>query len=66
MKKILFINAHPKNNSFCNALADKYLEGVNKSENEAKILNLKDLDLEKFIKYEHNENPKLPADLLEA
>lgn len=58
--------AHPKDNSFCNALADKYIEGVNKSNNENKKLILKDLDLEKFIKYEHAENPKLSKDLLEA
>jgi len=66
MKKILVINAHPKENSFCNALAEKYIEGVKTTEQEIKTLNLKDLDLEKFIKYEHEENPKLPADLLEA
>jgi putative NADPH-quinone reductase len=66
MKKILVIKVHPKENSFCNALADKYIEGATKSNNEIKILNLKDLNLEKFIKYEHAENPKLSTDLLES
>lgn len=66
MKKILIIKAHPKENSFCNALANKYLEAVNKSENEVRVLYLKDLDLEKYVKYEHHENPTLSPDLLEA
>ncbi len=66
MKKILIIKAHPKENSFCNALADKYIEGVSKSDNEIKNLVLIDLPLEKFIKYDHKENPGLSSDLLEA
>jgi len=66
MKKILLINAHPNKNSFCNALADKYIEGIEKADNEVKILNLQDLGLEKFIKYKHEENPELPPDLLKA
>ena len=66
MKRILVIKAHPKEDSFCNALVDKYIEGVNKSENEFKVITLKDLDLEGFIKYDHKENPTLTADLLEV
>ncbi len=66
MKKILVIKSHPKKDSFCNALAKKYVAGVNKSGNEVKILNLRDLNLEKFIKYEHKKNPKLSTDLLGA
>lgn len=66
MKKILVIKVHPKENSFCNALADEYIEGANNSANKIKTVYLKNLDLEKFIKYEHTESPKLPADLLEV
>jgi NAD(P)H dehydrogenase (quinone) len=66
MKKILVIKSHPKENSFCNALTDKYIDGAEKSDSEIKILDLKELSLEKFIKYEHEKNPKLSPDLLNA
>ncbi|MEI6222688.1 MAG: NAD(P)H-dependent oxidoreductase [bacterium] len=66
MKKILVINAHPKADSFCTALADKYTEGAKKSGNEVKTLNLKDLNLEPFLKFEYKDNPILTPDLLQA
>ena len=34
MKKILVIKAHTRKNSFCNALADKYIEGAKDTEQE--------------------------------
>ena len=37
MKKILLIKAHPKEKSFCNAIADEYLEGIHKSKNEVRF-----------------------------
>lgn len=66
MKKILVIKAHPKESSFCDALADKYVEGVIKAGNEVKILNLRDLNLEQFIKYDYSAIPELPEDLKQA
>ena len=50
MKKILIIKAHPKENSFCNAIANDYIKGAKEAGNEIKILYLKELNLEKFIK----------------
>ncbi len=66
MKKILVIRAHPRKNSFCNALADAYINGAKESGHEIKILDLRELNLEEFIKDEHIESPQLPEDLLET
>jgi len=38
MKKILIIKSHPKENSFCNELTKKYIEGTRKSGNKIEIL----------------------------
>jgi len=65
MKNILIIKAHPKETSFCNALADKYIEGA-KSKNKVKVLELRKLKLEKFLKSEHRVATKLSPDLLNA
>jgi NAD(P)H dehydrogenase (quinone) len=66
MKKILVIKAHPRENSFCNVLAEKYIEGAKQAGNEIKIINLKELNLESFIKYTHEDRPNLPKDLLKS
>ncbi len=66
MKKILIIKSHPKKDSFCNALVEKYIEGTKKSGNKIEIIDLKNLNLEKYLKYEHKGNPKLSPDLLDA
>ena len=64
--KILIIKAHPKTESFCNALTDQYIEGAKKAKHEIKELSLNNLGLEKYIKYEYKEKPELPNDLIEA
>ncbi|MGM0508914.1 MAG: NAD(P)H-dependent oxidoreductase [Fusobacteriota bacterium] len=66
MKKILVIKAHPRTDSFCNALTDEYIKGAKKGNHDIKILKLKDLDLEKFIKHKHLEYPNLSEDLLKS
>lgn len=66
MKKIVLINSHPKKDSFCTALAEQYIAGAEKSNHQIKIVNLRDLDLETFIKYEYQNPAKLNADLIEA
>jgi len=64
MKKILIIKAHPRENSFCNALADKYIEGAIESNNDTEVVNLKDLGLSKFLECNYSENTALPIELL--
>lgn len=66
MKKILIINAHPKENSFCFALAKKYSEAIKSKNHDFQFLNLNKLNLEKFIKYTHEQKPDLSEDLLKS
>lgn len=66
MKKILVIKSHPKEDSYCHVLADNYIRGVNEAGKDIRTINLIDLRLEEFIKYEHNGKPELSSDLLEA
>ncbi len=66
MKRILVIKGHPKENSFCNALADRYIKGARAARNKVEVVNVKDLSLEKFIKFEHKKNPDLPLDLIKV
>jgi len=63
MKKILVIKSHTREDSFCNALAEEYLRGAKGKGHEVKVLNLRELGLEKFLKYEHSKYSKLPKDL---
>lgn len=56
MKKILIIKGHPREESFCNALVKKYIEGVEGNNVEIKILNIKDLALEPWLKYDWGKN----------
>lgn len=56
MKKILIIKAHPREVSLCNALADQYVEGAKNAGAEIKILSLKDLKLEEWLKYDWGHN----------
>jgi len=63
MKKILVIKAHTRKDSFCNALAGEYIMGVKEKGHNVKVLDLRNLELEQYLKYEHNENPKLPKNL---
>jgi NAD(P)H dehydrogenase (quinone) len=63
MKKILIIKVHPKEDSFCNALTDKYIEGAKQSKHKIKIIILKNLKLEQHLKFEHTQKPILTQDL---
>jgi len=56
MKKVLIIKAHPREESFCNQLVQKYLDGANNNEIEVRILNLHDLNLEPWLKYTWDTN----------
>jgi len=64
--KILVINAHPKKESFCTAIVDKYTKGAAESNHEVQTLNLRDLELEKYLKFEYNEEIKLSKELLDV
>jgi NAD(P)H dehydrogenase (quinone) len=62
MKKILIIKAHPREASFCNGLVEKYIAGAKANDAEIKTLDLRDLELEPWLKYDWSRNHNsLPA-----
>jgi len=66
MKKILIIKAHPKKNSFCNALVQSYVTGAKETGHQIKTIELRNLSLAAFIKHTHEKKLLLPPDLLKA
>jgi putative NADPH-quinone reductase len=66
MKKILVINGHPKAESYCDSLTEKYIEGVKKTGKEVKVSTIRNLNLEGYTKFAHNEKLKLSNDLVEV
>ncbi len=63
MKKILVIKSHTREDSFCNVLTNKYIEGLEKNGKDVKILELRNLSLEQFLKCKHKEKLELPENL---
>jgi NAD(P)H dehydrogenase (quinone) len=63
MKRILIINGHPDKESLCTSLAEKYKTGVDKSETECEIINLKDLEFSPILKYGYRKRTDLEPDL---
>ena len=66
MKKILVVKAHPRGDSFCNALTDQYTAGAIKTGNEIKAIDLRKFGLEGSLKNGHNPSPELTPDLQNA
>ncbi len=56
MKKILVIKGHPRDICFCNQLVDQYIEGAKKEYAEVKVLNIHELQLEPWLKYDWDRN----------
>jgi len=56
MKKILIIKGHSREDSFCNALVEKYIEGLKTGDVEIKILSVRELELEPWLKYDWDRN----------
>lgn len=53
MKKILVINGHPSKKSFNSRLFDNYIRGAKESSAEIRQVNVSDLPLENYLRYEH-------------
>jgi NAD(P)H dehydrogenase (quinone) len=66
MKNILVIMGHPDKNSFCNALAEKYIKGA--SENEVRIeqICIADLNFNPNLAFGYNKRMELEPDLLKS
>jgi NAD(P)H dehydrogenase (quinone) len=56
MKKILIIKGHPREDCFCNTLVERYIAGTKANNVEIKILDLRELELEPWLKYDWDRN----------
>ncbi len=63
---ILIINAHNRENSFCSALAEAYKEGACSFGHHVQILNLRDMELDKYLRYGHEKIYEPEGDVLKA
>ena len=65
MKKILIINGHPDEKSFCNSLAQSYKIGADSAVVECKLVNLYDLKFNPILYHGYRLITELEPDLLE-
>lgn len=66
MKKVLVIKGHTRSDSYCDALADRYIKGSTEAGNQVQVLRLTDLNLEDFLKYQHRPTTDYPEMLTEV
>jgi putative NADPH-quinone reductase len=64
--KILILNCHNRENSFCTALAKAYEEGAAFAGHEIKTLNLRDLELGKYLLHGHDKRYEPEENVLKA
>ena len=65
MSNVLVIYCHPNTSSFCSAIADRYIEGLEKSGNTVRKIYLYDLSFEPFIR-DYTDRTELEPDIKEA
>ena len=65
MKKLLIINGHPDEKSFCNSLAQSYKIGADSAGVECKLVNLYDLKFNPILYHGYRLITELEPDLLE-
>lgn len=65
-KKILLIDFHPDDESFCAAMTQKYLDGANKSGFETKKIVVNNLNFDPILHYGYRKRQELEPDLLRA
>lgn len=63
MKKVLIINGHPNDRSFCYALAETYKKGSLSTGNEVELLHLKDLQFDLSLRNGFSKDSELEPDL---
>ena len=66
MKKILIINGHPDNESFCADLANSYKKGAELTKADCKLINLIDLNFDLNLHYGYRKRTELEPDLLKV
>jgi len=65
-KKILIINGHPDKESFNYGLAHAYRKGVESSDAELRVINIRDLNFNPNLQYGYRKRTELEPDLLES
>lgn len=65
-KKILIINGHPDKESFNFALSDAYKKGVESSNAELSIVNIRELEFNPNLQYGYRKRTELESDLLKV
>jgi putative NADPH-quinone reductase len=65
-KKILVIDGHPNESSFCNALADAYVKGAKASDFDVQTLALRNLKFDMSLRDGYRIIQELEPDLVEA
>ncbi len=66
MKKILIINGHPDENSYCRALAKAYKKGALTTGAELKEILVADLEFNPNLQFGYGKRMELESDLLDA
>lgn len=66
MKKVLIINGHPNENSFCSALAQSYAKGAKGAGNQVSVLNVRELKFNPDLSNGFNAEQLLEPDLKKA
>lgn len=66
MKKILVVNGHTRADTYVGALAERYMSDANAAGSEVQLLNLRDVPLEKYLKFLHSggNDYAYPRDLI--
>jgi NAD(P)H dehydrogenase (quinone) len=64
--KILIIDGHPNENSFCAAIADAYTRGAQSAEIEVEVLSLRNLNFDLNLRHGYRKIQELEPDLVEA
>ena len=66
MKKILVIQGHPDNESFNQALFDRYVQEMRKTGNQIKLIELGKLEFNPNLAFGYRKRTELEPDLIEA
>ena len=66
MKKILLLDGHPDDKSFCSAMVEKYREGAKSSGFEIDVLKIRDLKFDSILHFGYRQRQELEKDLLMA
>ena len=64
MSSVLIINAHPRKDSFCGALAESYRKGAVESGADVKLVHLIDLEFDPILKTKNTQSDDLEEDIL--